>query len=523
MVLDLMPAATSAAPVHDLAVTAEDVYIYPVPDIYEGDAVTFLVRPSVPDFVDSTAVTVQIDVAGTLNLSGNLTTNNLAGSPSALFTWDWETDGQLGEHEITVTVDPANLIVAGDEDTTNNQVTLSVPVLPASWLPPRELGAEWLTAETNCCVLHVVSGTAAHRDLRKLQEVVETSVQQAATTLGVSPQEPLHFYLIDRVIGQGGYATSTIVVSYLDRNYVGEGIAELITHEAVHILDQQFAPSRIAALAEGLALWVAGGHYKVEDIDQRVRALRETGLYVPLPQLVDDFYRQQHEVGYLEAAGFLNFLIQRFGWEMVRPFYAGVVADGITLPSQLLDQALQRHFGLTLAAMEGEWFAYLDALPRDDQDVADLLVTVRYYNVMRDYQLMFDPTAHFLQAWLPSARELEQRQLTADLNRHPRDPLNVTLEVMLLAVDRAIRSGDYGQANVILDSVERTLDNDGQFVDPLGMDYHQIVTKLAGVGVEVHQLELDGNRAIAMVTEGRRVTLREMNLFLRNRTWVLLN
>jgi hypothetical protein len=208
---------------------------------------------------------------------------------------------------------------------------------------------------------------------------------------------------------------------------------------------------------------------------------------------------------------------------MVRPFYAGVVADGITLPSQLLDQALQRHFGLTLAAMEGEWFAYLDALPRDDQDVADLLVTVRYYNVMRDYQLMFDPTAHFLQAWLPSARELEQRQLTADLNRHPRDPLNVTLEVMLLAVDRAIRSGDYGQANVILDSVERTLDNDGQFVDPLGMDYHQIVTKLAGVGVEVHQLELDGNRAIAMVTEGRRVTLREMNLFLRNRTWVLLN
>lgn len=520
---DLLPAATRSAPVTDLAVTAEDVFVYPVPEIYEGDAVTFVVRPAVPEFVDSSAVGVELAVGDSLNLSTTLTTNNLSGSPSALFAWDWKTQGQIGEHEVTVTLDPANLIVAGDEDVTNNRVTLSVPVRPATWRPARELGAEWLTAETACCVLHVVSGTAAHRDLRQIQEMVGAAVDEAAMTLGVTPLEPLHFYFIDRVIGQGGYAGSTIVVSYLDRNYVGEGVAELITHEAVHILDQQFATNRLAALAEGLSVWVTGGHYKVEDIDQRVRALRETGLYVPLAQLVDDFYTQQHEVGYLESAGFLNFLVQRYGWERVKAFYAGAGGSGSATPSQTLDTALQTHFGQTLAETESSWLAYLQGLPRDAQDVADLLATIRYYNLVRDYQLQFDPTAHFLQAWLPSPRELEERQLTADLNRHPATPLNITLEVMFLDVDRAIRNGDYDGANLILDSIERALANDGVFVDPLGMDYNKIVVKLAAVGVEVHQLELDGNRAIAMVTEGRRPNLREMNLSLRNRTWVLIN
>ena len=52
---DLQPVATRSAPVTDLAITEDDIFIYPVPEIYEGDAVTFLVRPAVPD-VDHTAV-----------------------------------------------------------------------------------------------------------------------------------------------------------------------------------------------------------------------------------------------------------------------------------------------------------------------------------------------------------------------------------------------------------------------------------------------------------------------------------
>jgi hypothetical protein len=103
MVLDVLPMATSTTTVTDLAVSEDQIFIYPVPAIYEGDPVTFLVRPEVPPVVDSSAVVVQIDVGDSLSLSRSLTTNNLAGSPSALFTWDWETEGQVGEHVITVT------------------------------------------------------------------------------------------------------------------------------------------------------------------------------------------------------------------------------------------------------------------------------------------------------------------------------------------------------------------------------------------------------------------------------------
>jgi hypothetical protein len=523
MVLDIMPMPTSTVSVTDLGILEDQVFIYPVPVIYEGDPVTFLVRPDVPAIVDSSAVIVQIDIGDSLSLSRSLTTSSLAGSPSALFTWDWETAGQVGQHEVTITIDPADLIVAGDEDVSNNQITLTVPVLPARSRPARELGAQWVTADTRCCVLHVVTGTAAHRDLNQLKGLVDGAVQQAETLLGVTVQEPLHFYLVDRVIGQGGYATSTVVLSYLDRNYVGEGIAELITHEAVHLLDQQFAPSRISFLAEGLAIWVTGGHYKEEEVEQRVQALRQKDLYVPLTELIDSFYTHQHEVGYLQAGGFIHYLVDRYGWENVRAFYADVGSSPVVAPSQLMDQALQRHFGRTLAEVEGEWLAHLDSLPSDPVTVEDLLTTIRYYNTVRDYQLQYDPTAHFLQAWLPPPRELEQRQITADLTRHPTSELNVTLEVMLLAVDRALRSGELNNANVILDSVERALASDGLFLDPLGINYNQIVRKLMAVGLEVHQVELDGNRAVARVTEGRLVSLRPVDMLLRNQTWVLLN
>jgi hypothetical protein len=43
------------------------------------------------------------------------------------------------------------------------------------------------------------------------------------------------------------------------------------------------------------------------------------------------------------------------------------------------------------------------------------------------------------------------------------------------------------------------------------------------VGLEVHQVELGGNRALAQVTEGRLIALRPVDLLLRNQTWVLLN
>ena len=510
-------------PPQDLSLSAGDVFLHPVPDIYAGDAVTFYILANVPPNVQPNDVTVRVEVRDQFTLQGALNGRNLAGDAIGLFAWAWDTAEDAGDHEIVVTLDPEDTVTIGDENPDNNQVVFSVPVMPAHTRPSRETGQVWHESETDCCVLHVVTNTAAYRDLEQLRLSVQAAAEQAAARLQVQPEAKVELYFIDRVIGQGGYASSYTVISYLDRNYAGGGLHEVLVHETAHILDRQFASDRIAFLAEGLAVWAAGGHYKQENIDQRVKALRETNLYLPLPDLINDFYDSQHEVGYLQAAGFLNYLINSYGWERVRSFYADVHPEAGQPNVMAVESSLQRHFDISLGEMETAWMAYLDAIPRSGQAVGDLLTTVRYYDLMRAYQLKYDPTAHFLKAWLPYPQELEQRQLTADVTRHPKSQLNVTLEVMLHAVDQAIAAGDYNKANVILDSLERALANDGAFIDPLGQNYSEIVTLLTSLGFQVHQVDLSGNQARVQVTEGPRLVLRAITMALKNQDWVLLN
>jgi len=517
------PTATVPPPAGDLAITADRVFLHPLPDIYAGDPVTFYILADVPPQLEPNEVTVRVEVRNHLTLQGALNGYNLAGDAIGLFAWAWDTTAYWGDHEVIVTVDPDNTLTDGDENPDNNQVVVPVSVLPEHTRPARERNQGWEVTEIDCCVIRVVTGTAAHRDLQEIQVAVEAAVDQAVERLGVQLEDKLDLYLVDRVFGQGGYATSNVVISYLDRNYAGGGFHEVLVHEVTHLLDRQFAPDRSAFLAEGLAVWAAGGHYKQEDIDQRIKALRETNLYLPLPTVIDDFYSVQHEIGYMQAAGFMNYLIAVYGWEPTRAFYSDVRPRRGQPATVAIESSLQEHFNLTLAEMEREWMAYLDDQPRSGQAVGDLLTTVRYYDLMRDYQLQYDPTAHFLQAWLPYVQELEQRGLTADVTRHPSSHMNVTLEVMLYAVDQAIASGDINRANVILDSVERVLLSNGAFIDPLGQNYSEIVSKLTSLGFEVHQIDLSGNEAIVQVTEGQRVGLRAIRMALMNQDWVLLN
>lgn len=514
---------TSPPPSGDLALSPEGVFLHPVPEIYEGDDVTFRILADVPATLQPNSVEVRVEVADLLSLQGSLSDRNLAGDAVALFPWAWNTEKVVGDYQVTVTVDPDDTIQTGDENPDNNQVIFTVSVLPVGSRPRHEFFQDWLTEQTECCVLHVISNTAAHRDLPQLKIAAESAAQEASERLAVTRREKIDLYFIDRVIGQGGYASSNMVISYLDRNYAGGGLHEVLVHEMAHLLDREFAPRRVPFLAEGLAVWAAGGHYKQEDIDQRVKALREENLYVPLRDLIDDFYAYQHEVGYQEAAGFINYLVKRYGWESVRAFYADVNPQSETSIAAAVEQALVRHFGLSLSEAEAAWLGNLDAIPRQPGTASDLLTTIRYYEVMRDYQLRYDPTAHFLQAWLPYPQELEQRQLTAEVSRHPQSEINVTLEVMLYDVDQSLKSGNYGRANVILDSVERAMANDGVFVDPLGANYREIVAKLTGLGFEVHRLELHGNEAQVHVSEGRRPSLQRFTMTLQNRDWVLIN
>jgi hypothetical protein len=514
-----IPAATSAAPPSDLSITADSLTLYPGPAIYEGDLVSFQIMPYIPPGLPANNVEVQVWVDGALVSSGVLDWRTFSGRPYGMFTWAWPATS--GDHTVTAILDPADHIQVGDENPDNNQVNLTVSVQPRSALPQSKADATWLTADNDCCTVHVVSSTAAHRDLEALLPQVDAAFQKAANSLGRPLTRRFDIYLAGRVFGQGGYAADDIVISYLDRDYAGGGLFEVLVHEAVHLLDQPIAPNRITFLAEGIAVWATGGHYQQEDLGQRMVALRELGLYVPLTEVLDSFYDVQHEISYLVAGAFVDYLVTTYGWNQVRAFYGSVTsADGPT-QAAAMDARLQLYFGRTLAQVEADWMAYLDNLPRDRFAAENLRTTIRFFETMRRYQSVYDPTAYYLDAWLPVPQTAKQLGATADFVRHPQSPSIIALETMLQSADTALQAGDYPRTNALLDSVVRILDNNGAFLDPLANAYLSIVRATAELGYEAQQITVDGNRATVWASRSERPDLIQLNLALSNQTWVL--
>jgi hypothetical protein len=515
-----MPVPTDAA---DLAINWSDVVLHPVPYIYAGDKVTFQLLPHVPESINVGDVTASIFVNGAQVASEPLDRRNWNGQAEGVFEWAWDTTGLAGDYTIEVVLDPTDSLQVGDEDALNNTVAITATVTVPTGQAARDIAATWETAETNCCIIHVVSDTAAARDLATLGATLETAVQQAANRLGVQPSQKLHFYFIDRVVGQGGFAGTDIVVSYVDRQYAGGGIYELLVHEAAHVLDQQFAPQRISFLAEGLAVWAAGGHYKVEDLTQRSTALVSLGRYLPLTDMINDFYPVQHEVGYLQAAGFITYLIDRGGWGTFKSFYSDVSADDGATLAEAVDVNLQHYYGASLSQIEGEWKAYLESMTPDPAQVEDLRATIRYYDVVRRYQEIYDPTAHYLSAWLPHPTQVREFGNPADLTRRPEEEMNILLEVMLVTAEKALRAGDFSRAHVILDSVENIINNNGAIIDPMATSYLGIVRAAAEYNYVLQEVELMGETARAMATQAPNIKLTSLYLERRGPNWVILS
>ena len=513
-------AAEPGLPPTDLALFPENVYFYPVPALFEGDIVTFQVIADVPPEIDPRDVTVYVYVNDRIVINDVLRYRNLAGDTIGLYEWAWDSTGSLGPQKVQILLDPEDRIQEGDADQENNEVTLTMDVFPVAQRPRLEAGASWVSETGRYATVHTISNTAAHRDLPFLTATADAAIQQASARLGEEPAGLLDIYFIERVIGQGGYAGGVIVVSYSDRDYAGDGLYEVLVHEAVHIIDRQIAPRRIAFLAEGVAVWATGGHYKQEDLVNRSAALLQTDFYVPLAQLIDNFYPVQHEIGYLEAGGFVQFLVDTYGFDQFKSFYAGFdVFDGET-DSAAVDRTLQAYFGSSLAELEAAWRDGLSQLRPSGTEVDDLVLTVRFFNTMRAYQAAYDPTAYFLQAWLPFPDEAIDRGLTADFVRRPELPENLALETMLVAVDQSLRLGDFARARVLLDSMERVLES-GRFIDPLALNYFQLVEAAHAAGYHAQRIDLNGRRASLVVRPDDSTRLVELYFTLRGQTWVL--
>jgi hypothetical protein len=469
------PAPTGLRPEH--------ITFHPGPELYAGDIVSIQIeRPGAEAGWEEARVKVFAGEAVDEPLaSDRFGRFGIGGRAQATFWWVWDTAGLAGEQSVTV-------VIESESGEQLDSLTVHVTLLPAELRPPPEREARWAQAESACCLFHYLTGTAAARDIALITAQADEAFERVEERLGVERERRITFTLLSRLLGHGGFAGSEISLTYIDRNPAGVDLETVFVHEGTHLLDRQIARERPTLLTEGLAVFIAGGHYKPEDLDRRAAALLVLDRYLPLADLARDFYPQQHEIGYLQAGALVNYLVDNYGWEKFKAMYASF--QPAPDEAAMLEAGLQAHYGKTLAEVEAEWLTHLRALPVDEDEVEDLRLTVALFDTLRRYQQLYDPAAYYLTAWLPDGREARKRGIVADFIRSPRAPENVALEAMLAAGQEALRQRDFDQAESLVDAVNAVLDANGLFFDPLAARYLRAVGDLAAQGYEAQTLDL---------------------------------
>jgi hypothetical protein len=451
LLLLIFAACNFLAPIHpgtpQAVIPAFKVITHPDGPLYVGDKVSFEVLSMAETDVSDHAVRISL---GDKNLGEeNIQPFGLGGRREATFYWVWDTQGlDAGTYTLTFSLLPG-------ESHWDEKFTL----LPAADIPSPEPNAHWESVDTNCCMIHYISGSDAEKDLETLKAMADTQSTDVELRFGAKLNGKIPITFMPRVLGHGGFTSDGIYVSYLHQNYAGNATQQVIHHEMVHWLDgQQKKGPRSAILQEGLAVYLSGGHFKKEPILPRTAALIDLGWYIPLNQLADSFYLSQHEIGYIEAAALISYLISTYGRDGFNSFYLDIHSTPDGSPSAALDTALQKHFKTSLVQLEKDFIAFLRQQKIDDATRTDLRLTVAFYDSVRRYQRELDPSAYFLDAWLPNVPEMRQRGIVADLLRSPKSAINQQIETMLVSGDANLRAGNYTAAEADIRTVNVMLD-----------------------------------------------------------------
>ncbi len=423
------------------------VRIHPDGPLYVGDQISIEVLA--PSQFDPSGKSVRVELNDQNLGIEDFQPFGISRRSQATFFWVLDTANlNEGAHTLRFSLLP-------DQQTWTETISLR----PAGENPYPEPETRWETLTTECCIVYYITETAAARDIETLAGMLETQADDVEKRFGVELNNRIPVTFLPRVLGHGGFASDGIYVSYLDRNYAGNATTEVIHHEMVHWADSQlggqFKPS---ILQEGLAVYMTDGHFKIEPILPRAAALLELGWYIPLQELADSFYTSQHEIGYLQAAALVAYLVDSYGYERFNTFYRNINAADSHSPSKALDLAWRQHFGTSFEQMEAGFIAYLQAQPYTTTDRSDIYLTVAFYDTVRRYQQAHDPSAYFLTAWLPDINEMRRRDIVADLLRHPDSPINVQVENLLTATDAALRAGNYSLAETNLRATNALLD-----------------------------------------------------------------
>jgi hypothetical protein len=466
-------AATAQPPSNPPPAQVSDFTIHLHPDgpLYVGDQVSLEVIPPDGRQMNGQSIRVEVEGQGTIGVA-KFAPYGMGARIQATLEWTWNTANlQAGTYLLKFTLMPGG-----------RTWQMLVELHPSSQVPPPEPGAHWASATSQCCVLYYITGTAAERDLQRIKAMADAQALDVAQRFGESFTQPIPVVLIPRILGQGGFTSSEIAISYVDADYAGGDIAMVLHHEMVHWMDARLGGDlRPTFLVEGLAVYLTGGHFKPEALMPRAAALLSPspacatvnpvqpppdsgappcglGGYIPLRQLIDNFYTSQHEISYLEAAAMIDYMVKTFGWQPFSSFYRDIHPGNNLSQSAAMSLALQAHFGLTLDELEARFIQALRAEPLAASQVDDLQLTVDYYDSVRRYQQLLDPSAYFLYAWLPSPALMRQRGIVADFLRQTEAPLNQSVQTLLYSADQALLADEYPLAYRLINSINQVLD-----------------------------------------------------------------
>ena len=411
------------------------VQYHPDGELFIGDQVSVEVIPFDGDRASGKKVKISL---GDQELgTADFIPSGIGQRIQATFWWFWDT-GELAAGEKNL-----NFEILPEGPSWQEKIILS----PSKERPFPH--AYWETSSTDCCTLAYISGTDAERDIESLRMMVDQEAELTGKLMNAELIEPINVTFMPRLLGHGGFASNGIYVTYMDDNITGNITSQVIRHELVHRIDRTLGGKYLPSmLVEGLAVYLSGGHFKPEPLLPRAAALLELEKYIPLKTLLEDFYFQQHEIGYLEAGALVEYLVGRYGWEDYQVFYRDIDEKGNLADS--LEASLQEHFSISLEQLEND---FLDEMRNQEVTAAiknDLESTIAFYDGLRLYQEILDPSAFFLTAWFPDGIVMREKGITADLMRIPDKFENHFFEFLLRSASNLIVAGNYNLADLFL-------------------------------------------------------------------------
>lgn len=513
-----------------------EVRYHPDGGLFTGDLVSMEVIS--PSGIDTSDLQVSVSVDGARQAQAGFAPYGIAGRTQATLLWVWDTSGLApGSYQLTFSIEPGG-----------PEWTESVTLLPQDALPFPGSQASWAVAESDCCLVYYITNTAAERDLDALLDLLDNQSVSAVEMMGIELNEPIQVTFLPRVLGHGGFAANGVWISYLDRNYTGSNSEIVFHHEMIHVLDSRLGGElRPSLLVEGLAVYLSGGHFKREPLIQRAAALLPAepgcmpvdqaasalpanqdvcglGQYIQLTGLVDDFYAAQHEISYLQAGALVEYMVDRWGWEAYSAFYRDIHNQPLPAEDvqevggpqyQAINAALQEHFDRTFEQLEQDFLELLSQERVTLEAVHDVQMTTLYYDTLRRYQQLMDPSAYFATAWLLDGEQMRDRGIVADYVRQPLEAENLALELMLLSANQDLLNGRYDKAenklvviDLILDRIEQE-DAQPFAVHPDAQDYLLLVkaAQQAGFIPQIIDLENDVARVWANLDSPQLVEL----------------